>query len=196
MTKNLLAESLFMSNVKEFVNEKKLGEGGFGVVFQDVWRGIPVAVKRIKLGDIESNGREEDALDKLDHPNVVKLFHVESDSVFKYFYLELCNASVDKLFLEDDDPKKSRKKYHGPAMPPAIEVLQQLAGGLEYIHQMNFIHRDIKPGNVLIWVDPATQNVLMKWADFGFSKPVNERGSHSISGSNRGTDIIGMPLKC
>jgi hypothetical protein len=32
---------------------------------------------------IESNGREEDALDKLDHPNVVKLFHVESDSVFK-----------------------------------------------------------------------------------------------------------------
>jgi serine/threonine protein kinase len=83
MTKNLLAESLFMSNVKEFVNEKKLGEGGFGVVFQDVWRGIPVAVKRIKLGDIESNGREEDALDKLDHPNVVKLFHVESDSVFK-----------------------------------------------------------------------------------------------------------------
>jgi predicted Ser/Thr protein kinase len=49
MTKNLLAESLFMSNVKEFVNEKKLGEGGFGVVFQDVWRGIPVAVKRIKL---------------------------------------------------------------------------------------------------------------------------------------------------
>jgi serine/threonine protein kinase len=91
---------------------------------------------------------------------------------------------VDKLFLKDDDPKK----YHGPAMPPAIEVLQQLAGGLEYIHQMNFIHRDIKPGNVLIWVDPATQNVLMKWADFGFSKRVNERGSHSISGSNRGTD--------
>ena len=104
--------------------------------------------------------------------------------ICRYIYLELCSASLDKLFLKDDDPKK----YRGPAMPPAIEVLQQLAGGLEYIHQMNFIHRDIKPGNVLIWVDPLTQNVLMKWADFGFSKRVNERGSHSISGSTRGTD--------
>ncbi len=83
MKKSPFVESLIMSNVKEFDNEKKLGEGGFGVVFQDVWRGIPVAVKRIKLGDIESNGREEDALDKLDHPNVVKLFDVESDSVYK-----------------------------------------------------------------------------------------------------------------
>ncbi len=71
-----------MSNVKEFDIDKKLGEGGFGVVFQDVWCGIPVAVKRIKLTDID-NGREEDALDKLDHPNVVKLFHVESDSKHK-----------------------------------------------------------------------------------------------------------------
>ena len=83
MKKSPFVESLIMSNVKEFDNEKKLGEGGFGVVFQDVWRGIPVAVKRIKLDDIESNGREEDALDKLDHPNVVKLFHVERDSKHK-----------------------------------------------------------------------------------------------------------------
>lgn len=83
MKKSPFVESLIMSTVKEFDNDKKLGEGGFGVVFQDVWRGIPVAVKRIKLDDIDTNGREEDALDKLDHPNVVKLFHVESDSVFK-----------------------------------------------------------------------------------------------------------------
>lgn len=83
MKKSPFVESLIMSNVKEFDNDKKLGEGGFGVVFQDVWRGIPVAVKRIKLDDIESNGREEDALDKLDHPNVVKLFHVERDSKHK-----------------------------------------------------------------------------------------------------------------
>ena len=83
MKKSPFVGSPIMSNVKEFDNEKKLGEGGFGVVFQDVWRGIPVAVKRIKLNDIESNGREEDALDKLDHPNVVKLFHIESDSKHK-----------------------------------------------------------------------------------------------------------------
>jgi len=73
-------------------------------------------------------------------------------------------------------------------MPLPIEVLHQLAGGLKYIHDMKLIHRDIKPQNVLIWKNTQTEEVLMKWADFGFSKPVTKSGSHSISGPNRGTD--------
>ena len=61
-------------------------------------------------------------------------------------------------------------------MPPRVKVLYQLAVGLEYIHKSGLIHRDIKPENVLIWVNPENGNVLMKWADFGLSKPINERG--------------------
>ncbi len=71
-------------------------------------------------------------------------------------------------------------------MPQTTEVLLQLAKGLEYIHQMGLVHRDIKPENVLIRLDSTTQQVAMKWADFGFSKRVNERGSFSMSGV-RGT---------
>jgi serine/threonine protein kinase len=71
-------------------------------------------------------------------------------------------------------------------MPPQTEVLLQLAKGLEYIHQKRLVHRDIKPQNVLISLDFATRQVVMKWADFGFSKRVNERGSFSMSGV-RGT---------
>ncbi len=67
-------------------------------------------------------------------------------------------------------------------MPQRFDVLHQLAIGLEYIHEMKFIHRDIKPENVLIWVSSKSGKVLMKWADFGLSKPVNERGSCSMSG--------------
>ena len=67
-------------------------------------------------------------------------------------------------------------------MPTKIEVLYQLAVGLDYIHKMKFIHRDIKPENVLIWVNPENGKVLMKWADFGLSKSVNERGTCSMSG--------------
>jgi serine/threonine protein kinase len=66
-------------------------------------------------------------------------------------------------------------------MPPEEEVCLQLAKGLEHIHEKRLIHRDIKPHNVLIWVDSTVEKVLMKWADFGLSKKVNERGSHSIS---------------
>jgi serine/threonine-protein kinase/endoribonuclease IRE1 len=67
-------------------------------------------------------------------------------------------------------------------MPAKIEVIEQLAEGLEYIHQKKLIHRDIKPQNVLIWVNPITDQVLMKWSGFGLSKEVNERGTCSISG--------------
>ncbi len=42
-------------------------------------------------------------------------------------------------------------------------------------------HRDIKPQNVLIWVDSTNGLVIMKWADFGLSKKVNKRGTFSVS---------------
>jgi serine/threonine-protein kinase/endoribonuclease IRE1 len=92
----------------------------------------------------------------------------------------LCDASLEKLFLKENDPNK----YRGP-MPAETEVLLQLAKGLEYIHQMGLVHRDIKPQNVLIRLDSTTRRVVMKWA-FGYSKKVNERGSFSMSGV-RGT---------
>ncbi len=112
---------------------------------------------------------------------IKKIYIFDNLIVIRYYYLELCNASLDKLFSKDGDPKK----YLGP-MPPREDVLYQLAIGLEYIHKSGLIHRDIKHENVLIWVDPKNGKVLMKWADFGLSKPVNERGTCSMSGV-RGT---------
>jgi serine/threonine protein kinase len=53
---------------------------------------------------------------------------------------------------------------------------------------MGLIHRDLKPQNVLIHVDSTGETFTIKWADFGLSKPVNERGSCSMSGTNRGTN--------
>jgi serine/threonine protein kinase len=91
--------------------------------------------------------------------------------------MELCAASLDQLFLKSDDPRK----YKGPKLPPHLEVFLHLALGLEYIHSKNLIHRDIKPENVLICVDSAGL-VTMKWADFGFSRDVNERGTCTLSG--------------
>jgi serine/threonine-protein kinase/endoribonuclease IRE1 len=69
----------------------------------------------------------------------------------------------------------------GP-MPQEIEVLRQLANGLEYIHQKKLIHRNIKPGNVLIWVNPHTDQVVMKWSGFESITEANERGTCSMSG--------------
>jgi serine/threonine protein kinase len=66
-------------------------------------------------------------------------------------------------------------------------VFSQLASGLDYIHSKKLIHRDIKPENVLIHVDPTTGQVTMKWADFGLSRSVNERGTFTINSGIKGT---------
>jgi serine/threonine protein kinase len=97
----------------------------------------------------------------------------------RYYALEFCEASLDRLFLREPE------QYIWPFLVTEKEVCFQLAMGLEHIHGKKLIHRDIKPENALIRVE--SNRVLMKWADFGFSKPVNERGSHSIS-AIRGTE--------
>jgi serine/threonine-protein kinase/endoribonuclease IRE1 len=98
-------------------------------------------------------------------------------AIFRYYAIELCAASLDKLFFSDE----SAKKYRGPAMPLQIDVFLQLATGLEYIHKEKVIHRDIKPQNILIWVNPEQEDVLLKWADFGLSKQLKETESYTMS---------------
>jgi serine/threonine protein kinase len=97
--------------------------------------------------------------------------------------LELCAASLDQIFLDANHPQK----YKGPNLPHHFTVFLQLAEGLEYIHSKNLIHRDIKPGNVLIYVDSTDGKITMKLADFGLSKSVNERGSYTMNSGVKGT---------
>jgi serine/threonine protein kinase len=107
--------------------------------------------------------------------------------LYRLFALELCTASLDQVFLRPDHPEK----YKGPKLPYHFEVFSQLASGLEYIHSKNLIHRDIKPENVLISVDSSTNTqdvkVTMKWAGFGLSRAVNERGSYTMNSGVKGT---------
>ena len=72
-----------MSTIKDLDQNKILGKGKYGTVYEGVWGEKLVAIKRIPLSDLASNEREEEALQKLDHPNVIKLLHVESDSAFR-----------------------------------------------------------------------------------------------------------------
>ncbi|XP_057380090.1 calcium-dependent protein kinase 2-like [Daphnia carinata] len=159
-----------------FDREKPIGEGSFGTVFIGKFGGREVAVKRVEMRHVDK--REEEAMLKLDHPNIVKLLHCETDNDFMYYALELCVASLDQLFLEDDDPKKFNER-----MPRQIEVFSQLAVGLAYIHSEKLIHRDIKPSNILIMRRPGKyKEIIFKWSDFGMAKSVNEKGYHSWSG--------------
>ena len=70
-----------MSIIKDA--NKILGRGGFAVVFRGFYS-QEVAIKRVFLHESESNSGEENALRKLNHPNDIRLFHVESDEQFRY----------------------------------------------------------------------------------------------------------------
>ncbi|XP_059351757.1 RGS domain-containing serine/threonine-protein kinase A-like [Daphnia carinata] len=157
-----------------------IGKGGFGMVFKGNFGGREVAVKRVLIDRVDK--REEEAMLKLYHPNIVKLLHCEKDNDFMYYALELCVASLDQLFLKED----VSKKYNG-RMPPPIKIFRQLATGLAYIHSQKLIHRDIKPENILISCKPGKcEEIIMKLSDFGLAKCVNEKGLHSWTGV-RGT---------
>jgi serine/threonine protein kinase len=67
----------------QFDRKDKIGEGMFGTVFRGKLNGRDVAVKRVELSKSGENANEENALRKLDHPNVIKFFHSESDADFK-----------------------------------------------------------------------------------------------------------------
>jgi serine/threonine-protein kinase/endoribonuclease IRE1 len=89
----------------------------------------------------------------------------------------LCDGTLEQLLSKDNDPEKFLQAH--PMLKQLCNILQ-LANGLEYIHKQGLIHRDLKPENVLIIKNRENQET-MKWADFGLSKQVNERGTCSMT---------------
>ena len=66
----------------QFDRNVQLGQGGHGAVFPGTFQGNKVAVKRVQLIDA-TNENEENILQKLNHPNIVRLFYFYSDDNFK-----------------------------------------------------------------------------------------------------------------
>jgi serine/threonine protein kinase len=69
--------------------KKILGRGGYGVVYEGNWGETKVAIKRIPRDNAAGGKQEEDALKRLNHENIIKLFHVEEDPDFRYFQIHL-----------------------------------------------------------------------------------------------------------
>lgn len=142
----------------------KLGEGTYGVVYKasDNRTGEIVALKKIKL-EQEQEGipptsiREISVLKELKHPNCVELKEVINGQgnltlVFEYL---------------DYDLKKYLEKKRGPLDPALIKSYSyQIIAGLCYCHCHRYLHRDLKPQNLLLNI----HNGLIKLADFGLAR--------------------------
>lgn len=143
-----------------------------------------VAIKRIPgVFDIFENAkriyREIRILRELDHPNVVKLTHLQlpSDpSTFSDLYVvfELLDTDMGKL-IKDTDQELTVQHVRW--------FLYQLLLGMKYIHSAGVIHRDLKPANILL-----TEACDLKICDFGLARPVSSSVTEDMASSFAGVD--------
>jgi hypothetical protein len=144
-----------------------LGRGGMGVVWraQDAVLGREVAVKEVvfppTMPEEERRPaqarvmREARAAARLNHPSAVTLYDVVQDGDGTFIVMELVNAPTLAELVRTEGPLPVGR---------VAELGAQIASALEAAHQAGIVHRDVKPGNVMV---PATG--MAKLADFGIA---------------------------
>ena len=144
-----------------------LGRGGMGVVWraQDAVLGREVAVKEVvfppTLPETERNSaearvmREARAAARLNHPGAVILYDVVQDQDHPFIVMELVSAPTLAELVRAEGPLPAER---------VAEIGLQVAGALEAAHRAGIVHRDVKPGNVMV-----PEGGPAKLTDFGIA---------------------------
>jgi len=166
---------------------RELGRGAQGLVYEalQVSLGRKVAVKilprEIAFGDeqLDRFHREAEASGRLAHANIVAVYGFDDAHGYPIIVQELVTGgSLEKVLAE----RAARKEgTNVAACRWAAQICQALAEALEHAHRNHVIHRDIKPGNVLL-----TEGGVPKLADFGLAK-VSDLMDLSHTGTVMGT---------
>ena len=188
--------------VADFLVVGVLGAGGFGNVhhvLQLPLRARPVqgALKRLRPPSAASRAADDsrewqdrdatlrrfeseaDALASLSHPNIVRLLKAGLDGDVPYLVLELV-TDAETLEKELDDHARQ-----GAPMtePEAIAIIEQALSALEAAHAQNIVHRDVKPGNIMLQ-RVAGYDVFVRVLDFGLAKFMGDpTGTHRVMGT-------------
>ena len=139
----------------------QIGEGGMGAVYRSVHPQLhrPVAIKVI-LGNATAETRnrflrEAHMATQLSHPHIVRVYDVDEDNGILYIVMELVEGqSLSALLRQGRMP-----------LEQVLRIGTELALALDYAHSHDVIHRDLKPGNVLL--RPNGSTVLV---DFGLAR--------------------------
>jgi serine/threonine-protein kinase len=160
---------------------KRLGRGGMGDVYLAVHAelGRTVAVK-IMPPDLTRNEelvgrfrREAESAARLEHPNLVEIYDVGEDNGYHYLVM----AYVEGENLQDFVDRKGRLEPR-----EAARIACEVARGLQAVHAEGIVHRDIKPGNILI-----SSRGEVKIVDFGLAFDAEDKTTLTVAGAIMGT---------
>jgi len=150
--------------------EDRLGSGGMSSVFRAtdtiLERTVAVKILAEHLSDddrfVARFRREALAVAKLVHPNIVQVYDTGNDGGRYYIVMEYVRGRSGAQLLQAEgklDPET------------AVEIGVQACAGLDYAHRHGIIHRDVKPGNLMIIGGPAGGGEMtVKLADFGIAR--------------------------
>lgn len=160
---------------------KKLGEGGFGSVYEGTLsNGTKIAVKHLDgVGQVkESFLTEVKIVGSIHHVNLVKLIGFCAENSYRFLIYEfMVNGSLDRWISHE-------KQENGLTWLTRQRIITDIAKGLAYLHDecdQKIIHLDIKPQNILL-----DQNFNAKISDFGLSKLI-EKDKSKVVTRMRGT---------
>ncbi len=168
---------------------EEIARGGMGVVFKarQVSLNRIVAVKMILAGNLASEAdvkrfrTEAEAVANLTHPNIVTIHEVGDQNGYQFFsmpYIEggsLAKQVESGRWVLDDGRSAAR-------------LVVQVARAIQYAHEHGILHRDVKPGNILL---DATGTPYV--TDFGLAKRVSGEGSVTLEGAVLGTPSFMAP---
>jgi serine/threonine-protein kinase len=151
----------------------KLGEGGMGQVFKAHHVGMDrlVALKVIPREfvanhvAVERFRREVRAVAKLSHPNIVTAFDVGQSGETHYLAMEYLDGIDLARLVQQSGPL--------PVLN-ACQYVRQAAVGLQHAHERGLVHRDIKPGNLMVVRPGPDEPPVVKILDFGLARVESE----------------------
>ncbi len=164
------------------------GRGAMGTIYE-AWDPVifrQVAVKTVRLPDpIDAEAqqqlsrfrREAQAAGRLNHPNIVAVYDYGETPELAYIVMEYVDGESLKAIIDRGDRMK---------LPQIRAVMEQLLEALDYSHSRGVVHRDIKPGNVML-----TRAGAAKITDFGIARI--ESSSMTQAGTVLGTPAYMSP---
>jgi serine/threonine protein kinase/tetratricopeptide (TPR) repeat protein len=172
----------------------ELGRGAMGVTYKafDINLHCPVTLKVISeryLGDESARLRflrEARAAASVRHPNVASVFHLGTTGQNYFYAME---------FVEGETLENLIKRAGRLEVKLALEITNQVAGGLAAVHEQHLVHRDIKPTNIMVRLKEEG-GVTAKIIDLGLAKTVDESASEagiSSPGAFAGTPEFASP---